>query len=57
MFKRNLSRITIDRLLGNKLFTDKLRPDIEKGSVFPAIRGDYLDFYYKGGNLFYWLFL
>lgn len=52
MFNRNLSRITIDRLLGNKLFTDKLRPDIEKGTVFPAIRGDYLDFYYKGGNLF-----
>lgn len=36
----------------NKLFTEKLLPDIEKGTVFPAIRRDYVDFYHKGGNLF-----
>lgn len=52
MFKRNLRSITIDRLQGNKLFAERLRPDIEKGTVFPAIRGNYLDFYYKGGKLF-----
>lgn len=52
MFKRNLSNIKIKRLLENKLFTEKLRPDIKKGTVFPAIRRDYIDFYHKGGKLF-----
>ncbi len=52
MFERNLDNVTINGLLGNKLFTEKLCPDIEKGTVFPAIRGEYLCFYYKGGNLF-----
>ena len=52
MFERNLDNVTIDGLRGKKLFTEKLCPDIEKGTVFPAIRGEYLCFYYKGGNLF-----
>jgi len=52
MFKKNLDNVTINRLLGNKLFTEKLCPDIEKGTVFPAIRAGRIDFYHKGGKLF-----
>jgi len=52
MFKRNLDCTTIDSLLGNRLFMEKLKPDIEKGTVFPAIRRGRIDFYHKGGKLF-----
>lgn len=52
MFARDLSQQTIDSLLSNKLFRDKLEPDIQKGVVFPAIRKGYIDFYHKGGRLF-----
>lgn len=52
MFKRNLDTITIQSLRGNRLFTDKLGPDIEAGAVFPAIRAGRIDFYHKGGKLF-----
>jgi len=52
MFERNLDNVTIDGLRGKKLFTEKLCPDIEKGTVFPAIRVGRVDFYHKGGKLF-----
>jgi len=52
MFKRNLDTITIQSLRGNRLFTDKLGPDIEAGAVFPAIRAGRIYFYHKGGKLF-----
>jgi len=52
MFKRDLSDITIDRLRRDKLFMQRLKPDIEKGTVFPAIRVGRVDFYHKGGKLF-----
>jgi len=52
MFKKNLETITIQSLRGNRLFTDKLGPDIEAGAVFPAIRAGRIDFYHKGGKLF-----
>lgn len=52
MFRRNLGSVTIDGLKGDELFTEKLIPDIRKGTVFPAIRGGRVDFYHKGGKLF-----
>jgi hypothetical protein len=52
MIRRNLCRETIDRLKDERLFTEKLKPDIETGTVFPAIRAGRVDFYYKGGKLF-----
>lgn len=52
MFKRNLDPSVIERLRDSKLYTEKLKPDIDSGVVFPAVRGGYIDFYYKGGRLF-----
>ncbi len=49
MFERQFNSHAIESL---KLFNEKLKPDILKGVVFSAIRGDYIDFYYKGGRLF-----
>lgn len=49
-FKRNLPGI--DELKEKPLFRDYLLPDIEKGLVFPAIRGGYICFYHKGSRLF-----
>lgn len=52
MFRKNLGSDTIERLKGDKLFIERLKPDIETGTVFPAIRSGRVDFYYKGGKLF-----
>lgn len=52
MFRRNLRSGVIERLLDSKLYTDKLKPDIDVGAVFPAIRDGYIDFYHNGGRLF-----
>jgi len=52
VFIRNLKSESIDRLRKDRLFTDKLKPDIEKGLVFPAARASRVDFYHKGGKLF-----
>jgi hypothetical protein len=52
-FKRELSQKVIDKLNSELLFKQHLLPDIRKGDVFPAIRGnDRIDFYHKGGKLF-----
>lgn len=51
-FKRQLRQETIERLKGEQLFSEKLCPDILQGFVFPAIRNEYVDFYYRGGRLF-----
>lgn len=40
------------RLQEEPLFQEKIRPDIEKGEVFPAIRDGYVSFYYKSGGIF-----
>ncbi len=55
MFERNLGSVTIDGLKGDRLFTEKLKPDIEEGTVFPAIRAGRIDFYHKGGKLFFYV--
>lgn len=52
MLRRNLGSVTIDRLKGDRLFMEKIKPDIENGTVFPAIRAGRVDFYHKGGKLF-----
>ena len=52
MFQRTLDKKTIDALKKEPLFKKRLLPDIERGRVFPAIRGGYIDFYHKGGRLF-----
>jgi len=52
MFKRDLTDITINRLCRDKLFAERLKPDIRKGTVFPAIRVERVDFYHKGGKVF-----
>jgi hypothetical protein len=51
-FKRKFDSESIKRLKSEKLFTENLLPDIVSGEVFPAVRGGYMSFYYKGGSLF-----
>ena len=53
-FVRALSPFLVGRLKAEPLFSDKLLPDMSKrkDAVFPAIRNDYVSFYYKGGGLF-----
>lgn len=51
-FKRSLSDGLIAKLQNEKLYTDKLLPDIREGAVLPAVRQDKISFYYKGGRLF-----
>ncbi len=53
MFQRYLDALTIQALTANSLFQEKLHPDILAGKVFCAIRGGYVDFYYRGGRLFH----
>lgn len=53
LFKRRLDDGTIDELLKSGLFIDRLKKDIEGGEVFPAIRDNSIDFYYRGKRLFY----
>lgn len=55
MFQRYLDALTIQSLTANKLFCEKLFPDILAEEVFCAIRGGYVDFYYRGGRLFHFL--
>ena len=50
-FIRNFSQGQIDRMQGEGLF-EKLKADVLKGEVFPAIRKSELHFYYKGGCLY-----
>ncbi len=52
MFTRNLGTDSMGQLKKEKLFNNQLLPDIERGSVFAAIRNDRVDFYFKGGKLF-----
>ena len=52
VFRRIFDTELIDKLKLDKLFIEKLLPDIKNGVVFPAIRTSYIDFYYKGGRLF-----
>ncbi len=42
----------LHRLEQSNLFRDCLLPDIQKGVVFPAIRGGKIDFYHVGRKLF-----
>jgi hypothetical protein len=42
----------IEKLKNETLFRDHLLEDIKKGEVFPAIRHNAIDFYYKGNLLF-----
>jgi len=51
MFERQLDPGLIQQLQSEPLF-EKLRDDIRNGEVFPAIRGNRIDFYHKGGLLF-----
>ena len=52
-FKRYLKNDElISKLKSEKLFQDKLLPDIKSGNVFPAIRNDVIDFYYYNSLLF-----
>lgn len=51
-FKRHLEKEIIKNLKEENLFQGKLLQDIHNGTVFPAIRDGYIDFYYRGGRLF-----
>lgn len=53
MFKRYLDTQTIQSLTASRVFREQLYPDILAGTVFFAIRGGYVDFYYRGGRLFH----
>ena len=52
MFERHLDEKAILRLQNDLLFIERLKPDVQKGEVFPAIRVNRLDFYHKGRELF-----
>ena len=52
MFIREVSEKNIASLQKSDLFRNKLSQDIKTGKVFPAIRKERIDFYYKGGKLF-----
>jgi len=54
LFQRYLDTQTIQSLSANELFRERLHPDILAGKVFCAIRGGYVDFYYRGGRLFHY---
>jgi hypothetical protein len=56
-FERRLSPRVITDLQAEPLFLERLREDVAgavrpKDRVFPAIRRDRVDFYYRGGRLF-----
>ena len=53
-FERFLEETSINELQKAPLFKKYLRKDCLNGSVFPAIRRNRVDFYYKGGKLFSW---
>ena len=50
-FKRNLEIDLINNLKQTALF-GKLKKDIESGYIFPAIRDNTIQFYYKGSRMF-----
>lgn len=56
MFERKLSTDLRSKLKQEPLFIKRLLPDIKSDNVndrvFPAIRKNVIDFYFKGGNLF-----
>lgn len=51
-FVRSFDQDMIIKIKETKLFSDFLKPDILNGKVFPAIRNNSIQFYYKGGLLF-----
>lgn len=51
-FIREINDSLISNLKKEKLFEEKLLPDIKKGDVFPAIRENCIDFYYYNSKLF-----
>ena len=53
-FERYLDEESIQALQDTALFSKRLRNDCNSGDVFPAIRQNRVDFYYKGGRLFSW---
>lgn len=50
-FKRNLSSQLIAKLQAEP-FYQVLQPEIQNQLIFPGIRNNMIDFYYKGGRLF-----
>ena len=50
-FIRNFSQGQIDRMQREEIF-EKLKEDVLKGEVFPAVRKNELHFYYKGGCIY-----
>ena len=53
-FIRDFSRIQIDKMTNgeNARLFNRLKADVLKGKVFPAVRKNELHFYYKGGCLY-----
>src|SRR5688500_5851055 len=56
-FERRMSDSLIESLKAEKLFIDRLSRDVHgesppKDRVFPAVRRDRMDFYFRGGRLF-----
>lgn len=53
-FTREFDQYSIGALQMSSLFTCHLKADCVNGTVFPAIRNNRIDFYYRGGKLFSW---
>ena len=51
-FKRRLADDILFKIKNEPLFKQKILPDIKKGIVFPAIRNEYISFYYAKNSLF-----
>lgn len=51
-FRREFPKEKVDSLKNTELFKGKLIDDILNGEIFPSIRNNVIDFYYKGGRLF-----
>jgi len=52
IINRFVKQSIFDELLTTTLYKTHLKNDIEKGHVYPALRKDEIDFYYRGGKLF-----
>ena len=51
-FSRAINEKTVENLLNDKLWNEKLKNDCLAGEVFMALRDNYISFYHEGGNLF-----
>lgn len=51
-FIRNIKKESIENIKKEVIFKDYLKPDIDKGNVFPAVRNGDIAFYFDGCRIF-----